>query len=165
MRQLNTKAAAVLAAPPEDVYATIADYQQGHPNILPKENLFDLVIEQGGYGAGTIIRFKTRILGVEQAFYQRVSEPEPGKVLVEQDIDSAQNATTTFTVLPLAQGQKSHVEISTTMNSRPGIKGFLERILLPIIFPSIYHKELKLLEAVAQKQGTARLTNRGSKDL
>jgi len=156
MGQIKVKAAAVLDARPEDVYATIADYRQGHPNILPKESLYDLQVEQGGYGAGTIIRFKARALGVEQSYYQRVSEPEPGKVLVELDIDSAQNVTTTFTVIPLEQGQKSHVEISTTMNTSPGLKGFVERIVVPIVNPPVYRKELKLLEAVAQKRGTPR---------
>ena len=101
MGQIKAKVAAVLEARPEDVYATIADYRQGHPNILPKESLYDLQVEQGGYGAGTIIRFKARVLGVEQSFYHRVSEPEPGRVLVEQDIDSVQNLATTFTVIPL----------------------------------------------------------------
>ena len=154
MGQITMKAGAVLEARPEDVYATIADYHQGHPNILPKE-FYDLQVEQGGYGAGTIHRFKSRVLGVEQSFYQRVSEPEPGRVLVEQDIDSVQNVTTTFTVTPLEQGQKSHVEISTTMNASAGLKGFIERVVVfPIVFPSIYRKELKLLEAVAQRRGT-----------
>lgn len=51
----TTKAAAILDARPEDVYATSADYQHGHPNILPKESLYDLQVERGGYGAGTII--------------------------------------------------------------------------------------------------------------
>lgn len=155
MGQIKTKAAAVLEARPEDVYATIADYRQGHPNILPKKNLYDLQVEQGGYGAGTIHRFKARVLGVEQSFYQIVSEPEPGKILLEQDIDSVQHLATTFTVLPCDQGHKSHVEISTTMNSSPGLKGFFERVVLfPLVFPSIYRKELKLLETVAQKRGT-----------
>jgi hypothetical protein len=155
MAQINVKAAAVLDARPEDVYTTIADYQHGHPNILPKESLYDLHVEQGGYGAGTIIRFKFKTLGVEQSFHQRVSEPEPGRVLVEQDIDSVQNATTTFTVTPVEQAQKSHVEISTTMNPSPGLKGFVERIVVPIINLGVYRKELKLLETVAQQRGTA----------
>src|SRR5579884_2429820 len=105
MGRIATKAAAILDARPEDVYATIADYRQGHPNIIPKENMYDLQVEQGGYGAGTIIRFKARILGVEQSLRHRVSEPEPGRILVEQDIDSGQNAINTFTVTPLEQGQ------------------------------------------------------------
>jgi hypothetical protein len=149
MAQIMVKAQAVLEAPAEEVYATIADYRQGHANILPKE-FYDLQVEQGGYGAGTIHRFKMRVLGVEQSFYQRVSEPEPGRVLVEQDIDSAQHVITTFKVTPLEQGQKSHVEISTTMRTSPGLRGLLERILVPMINPRIYQKELKLLEGEAQ---------------
>jgi len=154
MGQIKVKAEAVLDAKPEDVYATIADYRIGHPSILPKESLYDLQVEEGGYGAGTIMRFKSRILGVEQSFHHRVSEPEPGKVLVEQDIDSVQNVTTTFTVIPVEKGQKSHVEISTTMNASPGIRGFVERVVVSIFNPRIYHKELKLLESVAQKRQT-----------
>jgi len=95
-----------------------------------------------------------KALGVEQTFYQRVSEPEPGRVLVEQDIDSAQNVITTFTVTPVEQGQKYHVEITTTMNTNPGLRGLMERIIVPIINPQIYRKELKLLEAVAQQRRT-----------
>ncbi len=158
MAQIKAQAASILAARPEDVYATLADYRQGHPRILPK-NFYDLQVEQGGYGAGTVIRYKARILGVEQSLYQCVSEPEPGKVLVEQDINSSQNVTTTFRVLPLEQGQKSHVEISTTLNASPGFQGFFERILVPIVNSRVYRKELKLLEAVAQKRGNASLSN------
>jgi hypothetical protein len=154
MGQIEVKAEAVLDARPEDVYATIADYRKGHPSILPKDSLYDLKVEQGGYGAGTIIRFKSRILGVEQSFRHRVSEPEPGKVLVEQDVDSVQNVTTTFTVIPVEQGRKSHVKITTTMNASPGLKGVAERIVVSIFNPPIYRKELKLLESVAQKRRT-----------
>lgn len=151
MRQIRVKAGAVLEAPAEGVFATIADYRQGHPNILPKE-FYDLQVEQGGSGAGTIIRFKSRVLGVEQSYYQRVSEPEPGRVLVEQDIDSVQQITTTFRVTPLEPEQKSHVEISTTMRPSPGVRGLVERILIPLINARIYKKELTLLEGVAQRR-------------
>ena len=153
MAQIKAMVAAILDAHPEDVYATIADYRQGHPNILPKE-IYDLQVEQGGYGAGTIIRFKSRILGVEQSLHHRVSEPEPGRVLVEQDIDSVQQEINTFTVTPLEQGKKSRVEITTTMNASPGLKGFVERLVFLLVLPPIYYKELKLLEAVVQKRGT-----------
>ena len=154
MGQIKVKAAEVLDARPEDVYAIIADYWKAHPSILPKESLYDLQVEEGGYGAGTIIRFKSRILGVEQAFHHRVSEPEPGRVLVEQDIDTVQNLATSFTVIPIEEGQKSQVEISTTMNASPGIRGFAERVVVSIFNPRIYRKELKLLESVAQKRKT-----------
>lgn len=152
MERIKVSAVAILNARPEDVYATIADYRQGHPRILPRENLYDLQVEQGGYGAGTVIRFKSRFLGVEQSFYQRVSEPEPGRVLVERDIESVQDESVTFTVTPLEGGQKSHVEISITMNASPGIKGLVERILIPSLLSPALRKELKLLEGVAQER-------------
>lgn len=152
MGQIKVKAEAVLDARPEDVFATIADYRKGHPSILPKESLYDLQVEEGGYGAGTIMRFKSRVLGVEQSFYQRVSEPDPGRIIVEQDIELGQNFVTTFRVNPVEEGQKSHVEISTTLNASPGIKGFVERVVISFFNPRIYRKELKLLEAVAQRR-------------
>src|SRR5436305_13310148 len=104
MGQIKVKAEAVLDARPEDVYATIADYRKGHPSILPKKNMYDLQVEEGGYGAGTIMRFKSRVLGVEHSFYQRVSEPDPGRIIVEQDIEPGQNFVTTFRVNPLEEG-------------------------------------------------------------
>ena len=156
MRQITVKEAAVLNAKPEDVYATIADYHNGHPQIVPKETFYDMRVEQGGYGTGTIIRFKMKVLGVERELYHRVSEPEPGRVLVEQDIDAPQNITTTFTVSPVEQAQKSHVEISTTMYASPGLAGLVESIVVPLVNPPVYRKELKQLEAVAQKRTIAK---------
>ncbi len=157
MSQITVKAAAILDARPEDVYATIADYHQGHPSILPKENLYDLQVEQGGIGAGTIIRFKSRVLGVERAFHHRVTEPEPGRVLVEQDVDpnAAQKVTTTFTVTPVEEGRKARVEIASLMQLSPGVQGWFERLIIPRVTEPIYRKELKLLEAVAQRRGSA----------
>lgn len=152
MGQIMAKAVDILDARPEDVYATIADYHVGHPSILPHKNLYDLQVEQGGYGAGTIIRFKARILGVEQSFHHRVSEPEPGRVLVEQDIEAGQNVTTTFTVTPLENGRKSRVEIKTTMNPSSGLKGLVEQLVILLANAPVYRKELKLLERVAQRR-------------
>lgn len=151
MGQIAARAASILNARAEDVYATIADYRYGHPNILPP-TFSDLRVEQGGYGEGTIIRFKMKVLGTERSFYHRVSEPDPGHILVEQDIDGTQNIITTFTVTPVENDQKSHVEISTTMNASAGLAGIVERIVVPRFNPRLYHKELQLLEGVAQKR-------------
>lgn len=152
MGQISARAASILDARPENVYETIADYHSGHPSILPRKNLYDLQVEQGGRGEGTIIRFKARILGVEQAFHHRVSEPEPGRVLVEQDIEDGRNVTTTFTVTPLDEGRKSQVEIKTTMKSGPGLRGLVERLIVPLANAPVYRQELKLLETVAQQR-------------
>jgi hypothetical protein len=54
------------------------------------------------------------------------------------------------------------VEISIVMNASPGLKGFVERVVIPIAIPSVLRKELKLLEAVAQKRGTPLITSNQS---
>lgn len=156
MQPITTSYSAVLDARPEDVYDAIADYQHGHPNILPAANLYDLRVDQGGYGEGTIIRFKSKVLGVEQSYYQRVREPEPGRVLIEEDINSPFNSSTTFTVDPVENGQKSRVEIKTQRTPSAGLAGAVERFIVPRVLPPIYQKELKLLEAFAQKQHGAK---------
>ena len=153
MRELSVKVSAMLDASPEAVYATIADYRQGHPAILPEKYLYDLQVEKGGYGAGTVIRFRSRILGVEQSFHHQVSEPTPGKVLVEQDVEQPR-VTTTFTVLPAEQGKKAHVEIATMMAVSPGFKGLIERLLVPGALLPVYREELRLLGAVAGQRTT-----------
>ena len=102
-----------------------------------------------------------KALGVDQPFYQRVSEPEPGRVLAERDIDSVRNVTNTFTVTPVEDAQKSRVEISTMMNTSPGLQGFVERIIVPIMNPRVYRRELKLLEAFAQQRRTTTGENQG----
>ncbi len=155
MKQISVMASDVLNAKPEDVYATIADYKNGHPRIVPKENFYDMRVEQGGYGEGTIIRFKMKVLGVEQELYQRVTEPEPGHIIVEQDIDAPRQVVTTFTVTPVEDGRKARVEIATTMNTSPGLQGIVERIVIPVINPRLYRRELKQLEAVAREGKSA----------
>lgn len=155
MAQIHVQVSDTLNARPEDVYAIIADYRNGHPYIVPKENFSDLQVEQGGYGEGTVIRFKVKVLGVARVMHHRVTEPEPGRVLVEQDIEAAQNVATTFTVKPVENGQKSHVEISTTMTPSTGLQGVVERIVVPMVNTSVYRKELKLLEVVAQKRNAS----------
>lgn len=90
----------VIDARPEEIYAVLADYHYGHPQIVPKEYLRDLGVEAGGYGAGTIIRYRTRAFGVERGSRTVVSEPEPDRVLVETSI------VTTFTLTPVNDGTR-----------------------------------------------------------
>ncbi len=155
MNSLTISTSAVIHARPEKVYSVIADYRTGHPAILPKENFADLQVESGGYGAGTIIRFRSRVLGTERGFHQIVSEPEPGRVLVEKDIQGP--VTTTFTVTPVENGQgseglHSQVKITTEMETSPGIQGLVERLVLPRALKPVYKKELEQLSAYVQSK-------------
>jgi hypothetical protein len=67
-------ASAIIPARRERVYSLIANYRDGHPRILPKQ-FSNLTVEQGGMGAGTVIRFQMSILGKTQAFRAAITEP------------------------------------------------------------------------------------------
>ena len=142
MSRIRFAADTVIAARPEAIYETFADYHAKHARILPTE-FQDLEVEAGGHGAGTIVRFQTRVAGVERSYRMVVSEPEPGRVLVERDTLST--LVTTFTVTPIQDSQQAHVQIMTELDTSPGLSGLLERALLPSIMQCVYKKELRLL--------------------
>jgi hypothetical protein len=140
-------ASANMAAPPERVYSIIANYREGHPRILPP--LFtSLVVEKGGIGAGTIIRVGMRIFGRKQTFRAAITEPEPGRVLVETDLDT-NGAITTFIVDPGAAPGQSRVTITTELKVRKGFLGKIERFLTTRLLHPTYVQELELLASRA----------------
>jgi len=145
MQQGYTEASANIAATAADIYDVLADYRHGHPHILPQPYFSKIEVEEGGTGSGTIIRIHMRVFGQERVFRQRVSEPDPGRVLVETDLDTG--SVTTFTVTSLADEQQSHVHIATEWIARPGIIGWLERLMTTRLLRSIYTKELQQLAA------------------
>ncbi|MCL4300686.1 MAG: SRPBCC family protein [Anaerolineae bacterium] len=144
---------ALIKAPAELVYNIIADYHNGHPYILPKPYFLNLEVEQGGVGEGTIIRFQMQVLGKTETFRATVTEPEPGRVLVESN--QPQGSVTTFTVDPVEGGQSAQVTFATELPDRGGLPGLLERFLTRLMLPRIYRKELAQLEAVAQERARA----------
>lgn len=133
----------VIDAPPERVYNLIADYKAGHPRILPKAYFKELVVEQGGVGAGTVARVLMAVGGTEFRYRLTVTEPQPGRVLMEEDLSAG--VTTTFTVDPLEGGARSNVTIATTWQAQPGLRGWLQARLTPLFARSIYRQELDLL--------------------
>lgn len=134
-------------APANEVYALLANYHSGHPKILPTRYFKALEVVEGGIGAGTVIDVDMEVFGAKAHYHLTVSEPEPGRVLQEED---AQVGTlTTFTVEPL-QSELSTVTIATTMQSAPGLKGWIEQLMNPPVMRKIYREELAQLDAVAQ---------------
>jgi uncharacterized protein YndB with AHSA1/START domain len=131
----------VIDASPETIYAVLSDYHVGHPAILPKY-FSGLTIEQGGQGAGTVIHVEMNVMGLKQAYHMVVSEPQPGRKLVETD--AAQGTTTSFTVDPL-NGNQSRVTIATDSPASPGLRGQIEKIMNPMVARRIYREELQLL--------------------
>lgn len=150
MSTYQIQASSQIQAAATVVYATIADYRNGHPHILPS-NFSNLVVEEGGIGAGTRIRFDMTLLGQTQSYRATITEPEPGRVLVE-DNGPETGSVTTFTVDPLAQGTAAQVTITTTFTQRPGLGGQIERWLLKLFVPRVYNQELQLLAKVAKER-------------
>ncbi len=140
-------ASAIIPARRERVYSLLANYHDGHPRILPKQ-FSRLVVEQGGVGAGTTIRFQMSVLGKKQTLRAEITEPEPGRVLVETYLDSTQ-AVTTFTVDPSGAPADSRVTISTELPVRGGFLGKIERVMTTLMLRPIYRKELENLARVA----------------
>jgi hypothetical protein len=146
MRSFRARAAALVPAPAERVYGILADYREGHPRILPRA-FQDLTVERGGRGEGTVVRFSVRMPGSTRSFRVSVTEPRPGRVLVESDPDAG--TVTTFTVTPLSGGRHARVSIETVGRARAGLAGWVESLLVPVLLRPLYAEELRRLADVA----------------
>jgi hypothetical protein len=145
MAVIRIEAEGPVAAPAERVYAILSDYKQHHPRILPPA-FSDLVVEQGGVGAGTVIRFKMKVGGQTRESRQQVAEPQPGRVLTEAEPE--RRLLTKFTVTP--EGETSRVRIETQWQ-RGGIGGLFEKMVAPRLLRPIYADELARLDRYARE--------------
>ncbi len=145
MNQIHVEASSVICAPCEQVYAVLADYDKGHHDILPRPYFVEMTVEEGGQGAGTVILIHMKVMGTATTYRMVVSEPEPGRVLVEADENAG--VVTTFTVDPLKSKTQSRLTIATDLRASPGIKGLFERFFTPVITRGIYKKELRNIAA------------------
>jgi len=137
-------------APAARVYAILADYNRHHPRVVPPEYFKSLEVEEGGVGAGTRIYVTMRVMGNKIAFRHNVSEPEPGRVLVESDAEGG--SETRFTVDSENSGSACVLTISTDFTtSRSGILGRIERYLTVRTLGRIYKKELSLIASYASE--------------
>ena len=128
-------------------YAIIADYESGHPNILTPE-FTTFAVERGGIGAGTVIRFEMMIFGRKRIMRAIITEPEPGRVLVETGLD-AQPVVTTFIVDPDSDPEQCHVTFTTELPVRDGFLGLLEGYFGARYLRPIYTRELRKLAEFA----------------
>jgi hypothetical protein len=135
-----------IQVPAEILYNIIADYRRMHWLILPKQYFLSLEVEEGGFGAGTIVNFAMRILGQTQSFHSLITEPEPGRLLVETDIKSG--IATSFHIVPIEKEGQTRVTISTELEGR----NFLEAWIAKMMLQKIYRLELDLLAQVAEEQ-------------
>ena len=143
---IHAEAALVIDARPEELYAVVSDYRVGHPAILPKEYFTKgLTVEQGGSGAGTILHSSVSVMGREFPFRQMVTEPEPGRVIVETDLDTGQYSTFTFDALN--GGKQTRVTISSEFPLSKGLMGVMERLTKASMARKMFARELQNLAA------------------
>lgn len=139
----------VLDARPEAIYQVLSNYKTEHPQILPKAYFTSVVVEEGGIGAGTVVRMEMNVAGQKSVLRLQVTEPVPGRVLQEED--PAAGLCTTFTLTPQAGGTR--VEFATVWRPQPGLPGLIQRLLTPILTRPIYRQELALLAAYLRQVG------------
>ena len=137
-------ASKTIQAPAEIIYNLLADYRDGHPQILPKPYFLSMDVEQGGFGVGTIVRFQMRLLGRTQSFRSLITEPEPGRLLVETDIKSG--IATSFHVVPVDGNEHARLTISTELKRRNVVEGFIAKMVLQ----KVYVQELELIAQYAE---------------
>lgn len=153
MKPIQVKASRIIDAPPADVYAVIRDYNVGHQAILPRPPFEEMIVEKGGVGAGTVLRLRLKVYGQVYHYHQAVSEPEPGRVILEEDLNSTQR--TRFIFEPVDGGRKTNITIHSEYPPAPGIAGFFQRYMIPAVTRPVYHRELNLLADYLRDQAQA----------
>ncbi len=146
MNKYLAQESVVINAPAERLYDIIADYHEGHPAILPARYFTHLEVVEGGQGVGTVIAVGMNVFGSKALLNLRVTQAEPGRLLVEED--EASGTVTTFSLEPL-EDDRTRVTIATESRTSPGLRGLLEKMMNPFITRRIYREELQQLAEVA----------------
>jgi uncharacterized protein YndB with AHSA1/START domain len=149
MAKVSASAERSIDAPADQVYSYLADMHL-HQQFLPPA-FSDFKIEQGGVGTGTVTSFKITAGGRTRSYRMQVTEPTPGRTLVETDTGSS--LVTRFDVTP--QGDKSLVSVTTSWDGASGVGGFFERTFAPPAVRRIYAEALDRLNAYATEHRTA----------
>jgi len=103
----------LIEAPPDVIYHCIADYREHHrPDGFLPPAFTDMEIASGGVGAGTKLSWVVETGGRRRTVEATISEPEPGRVMIE---DSPE-IKTTFTVE--RQGLGALVRFDTIIDAR-----------------------------------------------
>jgi len=148
MQPYRISVSGLVRAPVERAHAIVADYRELHPRILPKPPFVSLDVLRGGVGAGTEIEVKMRMLGKVRTLHGDVTEPEPGRLIVESY--RGENLVTSFRFEPTARGETT-ATISTDLEVHDGIRGAVERWFVKSSLHPVYHRELELLDALARE--------------
>jgi hypothetical protein len=147
--KIHAQASHIIDARPEQVYAVIRDYEVGHPAILPKY-FTSLRVVKGGQGEGTELHIDLNVYGQKFHYHQVVTEPEPGRTLVETDVETGQFSR--FTFEPLNGGKQTKVTIFSEFPASGGFKGMMEKLLQPSFVGRMFKEELHILDNYVRGQ-------------
>jgi Polyketide cyclase / dehydrase and lipid transport len=146
----------LIGAPPDVIYHCIADYREHHrPDGFLPPAFTDMEIASGGVGAGTTLSWVVETGGRRRTVEATISEPEPGRVMIE---DSPE-IKTTFTVE--RQGLGAMVRFDTIIDEG-GVQGVLNRLFAARLLEPIYREELRRLEEYARRHGPLAASVRGA---
>ncbi|MGW6923194.1 SRPBCC family protein [Streptomyces sp. NPDC054950] len=147
MAQVEATTERVVAADPEKVFDTIADYSGARGKLLP-EHFSEYEVREGGDGEGTLVHWKLQATSkrVRDCLLE-VAEPTDGE-LVEKDSNSSM--VTVWRVTPAGEG-KSRVVVTSTWNGAGGVGGFFERTFAPKGLNRIYDLILANLATEVEK--------------
>ncbi|KPI28001.1 MULTISPECIES: SRPBCC family protein [unclassified Streptomyces] len=147
MAQVEATTERVVAADPEKVFDTIADYSGARGKLLP-EHFSEYEVREGGDGEGTLVHWKLQATSkrVRDCLLE-VAEPTDGE-LVEKDRNSSM--VTVWRVTPAGEG-KSRVVVTSTWNGAGGVGGFFERTFAPKGLNRIYDLILANLATEVEK--------------
>ncbi|MFD9482435.1 SRPBCC family protein [Streptomyces sp. NPDC059991] len=147
MAQVEATTERIIAASPETVFDTVADYKDSRPKLL-SEHFSEYQVREGGDGEGTLVHWKLQATSKRvRDCLMEVSEPTEGR-LVEKDRNSSM--VTTWTVTPAGEG-RSKVVVTTVWNGAGGIGGFFEKTFAPKGLNRIYDTVLDKLAAEVEK--------------
>lgn len=134
----------LIDAPADVLYHCIADYVAHHrPDGFLPPAFSDLEVLRGGVGAGTEVRWVINAGGRRRTVNATVSEPVPGRRLVE----TGSGIETIFMVEPTIRG--TWVRFDTTIDDG-GLQGVLSRLFAARIFEPVFEDELRRLEDYAK---------------
>ena len=135
----------LIAAPAATIYESIANYRDHHrPGGFLPPQFSDLVVHEGGVGAGTDVSWVLDLGGRRRSIRAAISEPEPGRTLVQ----TSPGIETTFSVEPAPGGTLVRF---TTVLDEPGLTGIATRLFARRLLAPVYADELARLEAYVTK--------------
>lgn len=146
-------ASAVIPAKTEQVWAMLVDYRAAHPETLPKPAFANLDVKEGGSGAGTKFDLQMQVLGARRSLSMTVSEPEPGRILLEEDKDAG--VSTAFILDPV--GDSCALNIVTSTRTSPGFRGIVESLITPFVVRRVFRKQLRLIARKFSHQRTQQM--------